>query len=73
MVHYYKDSHRVSCSDELELKADVATALTQELAVFICLTNIICIPVSTILLLDYFSMYNLGGWNDCVKAQGIVC
>lgn len=72
MVQNYKNSHRVSCSGELELKVGVTIALAQELAVFhphsfICLASIIYKPVSTILLLDYYSMYNLEGWNDCVK------
>lgn len=78
MVHNYKDSHRVACSGELGLKTGVARGLTQELAVFhphpfICLTSIICRPVSTISLLDYYSMYNLEGWNDYVETQSIAC
>lgn len=77
MVPNYKDNCVAFCPAELELNADVTVAVTWQLAVFcllpsFLLTFIACKSVSANLLLDFYCMFHLEGWNPCDKTWGII-
>lgn len=72
MVTNYKDNCGAFCPTELELNADVTIAETPELAIFhlfpsFLLTFIVCRSVFADLLLHFYRMFHLEGWNYCDK------